>query len=85
MNYDSHLHSINSRDGSSPVMTMCERAIALELSGIAFTDHVEIVNGTADALEVLRDRNTLTLRAVWQTVNVRLHIIVHSAVVKNSM
>jgi hypothetical protein len=33
----------------------------------------------------LRDRNALTLRVVWQTANVRLHIIVYSAVAKNSM
>jgi hypothetical protein len=33
----------------------------------------------------LRDKNALTLRVVWQTANARLHILVHSAVAKNSM
>ena len=55
MYYDSHIHSLNSPDGSSSVMAICARAIAIGLSGIALTDHVEIEFGARIAREVVEN------------------------------
>jgi len=42
--YDLHLHSEYSFDGSDSVFALCDRALALGLSGIAVTDHVDLVS-----------------------------------------
>ncbi len=40
--FDSHVHSSFSGDSDMPAETACETAIKLGLSGIAFTDHLDI-------------------------------------------
>ena len=55
MYYDSHIHSLNSIDGSVPVMAICERAIAIGLSGIALTDHAEVEFGLRSSRDVVEN------------------------------
>ena len=42
--YDLHMHSSFSFDGNNSVPELCLRAIELGLSGIAITDHIDIVS-----------------------------------------
>jgi len=42
MFYDTHMHSTFSFDSSMTMEAACDRAISLGLSGIAFTDHLDI-------------------------------------------
>ena len=55
MYYDSHIHSLNSRDSASPVMAVCARAVEMGLSGIALTDHVEVDSGGAESREIMKN------------------------------
>ena len=41
--YDLHLHTANSHDSKATVEELCSVAIAREMSGIAITDHVDLV------------------------------------------
>jgi histidinol-phosphatase (PHP family) len=51
--YDSHLHSENSPDAVSPVLSICEEAVSRGLCGIAFTDHVDVDSGEEACLKAL--------------------------------
>ena len=52
--YDMHIHSRFSFDSTMTMETAAERAIALGLSGIAFTDHLD-VDYTADGSDMYYD------------------------------
>lgn len=41
MLYDCHVHSEFSKDGQSTMEELCERAVALRMAGICFTDHID--------------------------------------------
>lgn len=42
MIFDSHTHSDNSSDATHSVMHICERAVAMKITGLCITDHCEL-------------------------------------------
>lgn len=48
---DCHIHTHHSPDSAASLQEICERAIAVGLSEIAFTDHAELQSGKEDTLD----------------------------------
>lgn len=54
MFYDCHVHSKFSKDGQSTMEEFCERAVALRMAGICFTDHID-----SDKSELLNETSNI--------------------------
>jgi histidinol-phosphatase (PHP family) len=61
--YDSHLHSLHSKDAVPTVFSICEEAVSRGLLGIAITDHADVDSGEEDCLGVMNGLASDVLRA----------------------
>lgn len=72
---DYHLHTQRSPDGFESIDAMCERAIALGLSEIAITDHVDFVTHSVYTVEFDAARAHADITRAQQQYEGRLRIL----------